>query len=277
LTNTYDSNGRVATQTQADSGVFEFDYTLDGSGKVTQTDVTDPRGYVQRYTFNSCEYHLSVTEALGTVLERSTTLERASPSHRITSITDPLERETTYACDSHGNVTSVTRLAGTADAVTTTLTYEPAYQQVASVTDPLSHTTTYTYDYQDHLTTISDPLSHQTTFTYNPSGQPLTMTNAANERDHLPDEYVRQQRPGRHADAGRLRRLRVRLHARWVGQGHAERRDRSARVRAAVHVQQRRVPPDSDGGTGDCTGAHDDARTREPEPPDHQPHGSLGS
>jgi YD repeat-containing protein len=181
LTNTYDSNGRVATQTQADTGVFEFDYTLDGSGKVTQTDVTDPRGYVQRYTFNSGEYHLTLTEALGTALERTTTLVRASPSHRITSLTDPLDRETTYAYASYGNVTTVTRLAGTADAVTTTFTYEPAYQQVASVTDPLSHTTTFTYDYAGHLTSMSDALSHQTTFTYNPSGQPLTMTNGASE------------------------------------------------------------------------------------------------
>ena len=181
LTNTYDSNGRIATQTQADTGVFEFDYTLDGSGNVTQTDMTDPRGYVHRYTFNTGKYHLSMTEALGSALERTTTLERVSPSHRITSITDPLDRQTTYAYDSYGNVTSVTRLAGTGEAVTTTFTYEPAYQQVASVTDPLSHTTTFTYDYAGHLTAITDPLSHQTTFTYNTSGQPLTMTNAENE------------------------------------------------------------------------------------------------
>jgi YD repeat-containing protein len=181
LTNTYDSNGRVDTQTQADGGVFEFDYTLDASGKVTQTDMTDPRGFVQRTTFNSDGYHLAQTEALGTSLARTTTLVRQTGTQWVTSATDPLNRVTTYGYDTHGNVTSIVRLSGTTDAVTTTYTYEPAYQQLASVTDPLNHTTTYGYDYDGHLTTITDPLSHQTTFTYNSAGQPLTVTNALNK------------------------------------------------------------------------------------------------
>jgi YD repeat-containing protein len=44
LTNHYDANGRVDLQTQADSTTYAFAYTLDGGGKVTQTDVTDPTG-----------------------------------------------------------------------------------------------------------------------------------------------------------------------------------------------------------------------------------------
>ena len=40
LTNQYDANGRVTLQTQADSTTFQFAYTLDGTGRVTQTDVT---------------------------------------------------------------------------------------------------------------------------------------------------------------------------------------------------------------------------------------------
>ncbi|HEY0873209.1 MAG TPA: DUF6531 domain-containing protein, partial [Vicinamibacterales bacterium] len=181
LTNTYDSNGRVATQTLADGGVFEFDYTLDGSGRVTQTDVTDPRGFVERFTFNSAGRHTSRTEAFGTSLERTTTLVRDATSQRVTSVMDSLGRETTYSYDTHGNVTSIVRLAGTTDAVTTTFTYEPAYQQIASATDPLNHTTTFGYDYEGRLTSITDPLNHQTTFTYNGAGQPLSVTNAVNE------------------------------------------------------------------------------------------------
>jgi hypothetical protein len=91
------------------------------------------------------------------------------------------------------------------------------------------------------------------------------------------DQHVRQQRARRDADAGRLRRLRVRLHARWVGQGHADRRDRSARVRAAVHVQQLRVPPVGDRGARDGAGAQHDPRARESQPPDHEHHGSAGA
>lgn len=180
LTNEYDSNSRVITQTQADSSTYEFDYTLNGSGKVTQTDVTDPRGNVRRLTFNANGYTLTDTFALGTSIEQTFTSERQSGTNLILSASDHLNRETAYTYDSASNLTSITRLAGTDDAVTTTLTYEPNYQQVATITDPLSHTTSLGYDSQGNLTSITDPLSHQTTFTFNTSGQVISMTDALN-------------------------------------------------------------------------------------------------
>jgi RHS repeat-associated protein len=179
LTNEYDSNGRVSQQTQADTGVFELDYTLDGSGRVTHTDVTDPEGHVRRMTFNSDGYLVAQTEAYGTSLARTTTITRSTGTNFITSVgEDGLERETTYSYDSQGNLTSITSLAGTADAVSTSMTYEPAYNQIATVTDPLGHTAAFNYDTSGRLTTITDPLGHETTFTYNGAGQPLTVTNA---------------------------------------------------------------------------------------------------
>ena len=111
LTNTYDSNGRVATQTQANSGLFDFDYTLDGSGNVTRTDLTDPRGFVQRTTFDSAGYALTITGALGTSLARTTTIDRESTTHRATSVTDPLNRETTYGCRGRRRVRTHTAIA----------------------------------------------------------------------------------------------------------------------------------------------------------------------
>jgi YD repeat-containing protein len=179
LTNHYDANGRVDLQTQADDTTFEFAYTLDGSGKVTQTDTTNPRGFVTRYTFSSSGHHTSLIEAVGTALERTTIWTRDSGTNRITEVVDPLGRHTTFDYDTFGNVTSVTRLAGTGDAVTTTYTYEPKFNLLASVTDPLTHTTTLTRDTWGNVVMITDPLSHQTTFTYNGSGQPLTATTAA--------------------------------------------------------------------------------------------------
>jgi YD repeat-containing protein len=53
LTNTYDANGRVQTQTRADSTTYQFVYTVNGSGAITQTDLTNPRGYVRRMTFGT--------------------------------------------------------------------------------------------------------------------------------------------------------------------------------------------------------------------------------
>ena len=75
LTVDYDANGRVQKQTQADSTFFQFAYTL-ANGKVTQTDVTDPRGYVRRVTFNGAGYGLSDTAALGQPEAQAVTYER---------------------------------------------------------------------------------------------------------------------------------------------------------------------------------------------------------
>jgi YD repeat-containing protein len=64
LTNQYDGSGRVATQTLADpNATYQFSYTVDGSGNETQTDVTDPRGHVERLAFNASHYITSETEA----------------------------------------------------------------------------------------------------------------------------------------------------------------------------------------------------------------------
>jgi RHS repeat-associated protein len=178
LTNQYDGNGRVSQQTLADTGVYEFNYTLDGSGKVTHTDLTDPEDRVQRATFNASGFPLTITEAYGTSLARTTTRTYQSGTNFVTSVVDSLSRETAYAYDALGNLTSAVELPGTADEITTAYTYEPAYNQVATVTDPLNHTTTFAYDHLGRVTSVTDPLSHQTTFTYNVAAQPLTITDA---------------------------------------------------------------------------------------------------
>ena len=177
VTNTYDANGRVATQTQADSTTYQFAYTLDGSGNVTQTDVTDPRGYVKRFVFNSAGLTTSITDAYGETIAQTTTYEWQATTNLLLSVTDALSRKTAYTYDSKGNVLTVTKLHGTANAVTTTFTYDSTYNQVATVTDPLSHTTTFGYDTKGNLTTITNALSKTTTITVNPQGQPLTITD----------------------------------------------------------------------------------------------------
>ncbi len=178
--NTYDANGRVATQTQADSTTYQFTYTLDGNGKVIQTDMTDPRGYVKRLTFNSAGYTLTSTEAYGQPEAQTTTYEWQANTNLLLSVTDALNRKTAYTYDSKGNVLTVTRLSGTANAVTTTLTYEPNYNQVATVTDPLNHTTTFGYDAKGNLTSITNALNKMTTITVNNAGQPLTIKDPLN-------------------------------------------------------------------------------------------------
>jgi YD repeat-containing protein len=98
VTNTYDGSGRVATQTLADTGVFQFSYTTDGSGKITRTDVTDPRNYVERIEFNSGGFVTSSTRAYGTALAQTVTCERQSGTNLLTATVDALSRRTEYTC-----------------------------------------------------------------------------------------------------------------------------------------------------------------------------------
>jgi len=174
LTNQYDANGRVTQQTQADGTTYLFAYTLDGNGRVTQADVTDPRGTVRRVTFSASRYSLTDTAAPGQPEQQTTTYERQTGTNFVTAVIDPLNRRTTYTYDALGNITAVTGLAGTADAFTTSLTYQPTFNQVATATDPLGHTTTLGYDGLGNLTSVTDPLGHQTTLAYNgPVSRPL--------------------------------------------------------------------------------------------------------
>ena len=180
LTNVWDlQNRRIVSQTQADGTTFQFAYTVDGQGKVTQTEMTDPRGTVRRLTFNGAGYALTDTRAHGSAIAQTTTYVRNATSNLVTSMTDALGRRADLDYDTSGNVLSFTRLAGTAQAVTTAFTYEPTFNQVTSVIDPLGHTTSLSYDGAGNLTTITNPLSQGTTLTYTASGQPLTITTPA--------------------------------------------------------------------------------------------------
>ncbi len=180
VTNTYDVNGRVQTQTRPDSTTYQFAYTLDGMGKVIQTDMTDPRGFVKRLIFNSAGYTVTSTDAFGQPEAQETTYEWQAGTNLLLSVTDQLSRKTAYTYDAKGNVLTVTRLATTPQAVTTTFTYEPTFNQIATVTDPLNHTTTFGYDTKGNLTTITNALNKITTITVNPQGQPLTIKDPLN-------------------------------------------------------------------------------------------------
>lgn len=178
LANEY-TNGRVSRQTLADpTATYQFTYTLDGSGNITQTDITDPRGHVERLTFNSDHYLVSDIQALGTSEERTVTTERQAGNNLVTAVTDGLSRRTEFSYDGDGHVLRIKRLAGTPDAVTTTFTYEPQFSQMATITDALNHTWTMGYDTLGRLTTVTDPLTHVTTLTPNTAGQVASVTDA---------------------------------------------------------------------------------------------------
>jgi RHS repeat-associated protein len=181
----YEAHERVAKQTLGDGGTYHFAYTLNGSGEVESTKVTDPRGIERKVAFNSEGYTTSDTKALGTTIEQKTTYEREAGSGLILSETDPRGRKTTYQYDSSGNVKQKTLLAGTESARTLKYTYEPGTNELATETDALNHTTTYHYGPDGELLNVEDPLTHKTSYEYNSSGQVTAVTNPLNKTEHF--------------------------------------------------------------------------------------------
>lgn len=180
LTNDYDENGRVAKQTQGDGSTYQLAYTLDGTGKVTQTDVTDPMGIGERVTFYGSGYWQSDIRARTLPEQQTTTVERNAATNRITALIDPLNRRTEYGYDAFGNLSSVSRLAGRPQPpIVSVATYDPVFQQIKTATDPLQHQTIFDYDSRGALTTVTDPLQHQITIVPTAAGLPATVTDSA--------------------------------------------------------------------------------------------------
>lgn len=177
ITNTYDANDRLTNQLLADGSSYQFAYTLDGNGKVTETDVTDPRGYVRKVTFNVAGYALTDRSAVGTPQEAGWSFTLDPVTNFPLSVTDPLGRRTDRSYDANGNVLSSTELAGTSNATTTSYSYEPTFHRPTSITDPLGHVTTLQRDGLGQAVGVTDPLGNTTHYTYNLQGRVLTATD----------------------------------------------------------------------------------------------------
>ncbi len=182
VVNEYDVNARVKKQTYPDSTTATLAYTLNGAGKVAQTDITDERGVIKRIAFNANGFSTSITRAVGKPEQQITTYNRDSVTNLVNSETDALNRVTAYQYDTQGNRTQVTKLSGTAEAKTWTYTYEPTFSRLTSITDPLNHTTTFTYDALGNVIQMQDALNNKTTLAYNSASQPTRMTRQVANR-----------------------------------------------------------------------------------------------
>ncbi len=193
MTNDYDTAERVWRQTRADSHTYLFSYRLDGSGNVTQTDVTDPGGFVQRATFNSSGYMLtgnplSVTDPLSHSVSfsydqldqpqtRTDALTRQdayvfTANGLLQQHTDRKSQVTAYAYDGLHRLTGITY----ADSSTTALTYD-AGNRVTQVVDSAYGTMTRSYTGLDQLSSETTPQG-TVSYTYDAAGRRVTMTVA---------------------------------------------------------------------------------------------------
>jgi len=168
LKNQYDSSGRVIRQTLANGATYTYAYTLAGA-TITQTTVTDPRGYATIYRFSPVQY-VSQIDAPG-----QTTINTYNPStNQLLSVKDALNRITTYTYDANGNVASIQ----TPEANTTQFQYEPTYSRLTQITDAMTPANVTLFAYPSLTqTTITNPLGKVTTIAYNAAGQPLSVTD----------------------------------------------------------------------------------------------------
>ena len=185
LTNHYDANGRIDKQTLANTGFYQFNYTTDQNGNITQTDATDPRGYIHRVTFGPPALFQSGFKTGGNVIAETFALNQPeqqsftygygtpanNPGNLLLSVTDQLGRVTSFTYDGLANVSGVTRMSGTSSAATTSYTYEPQFSRITSITNPLGDVSSATYDDSTNIITVTDPLGNRTSISLNGRGQ----------------------------------------------------------------------------------------------------------
>jgi RHS repeat-associated protein len=143
MTNTYDGEGRVISQSNALGAIYTFNYDTENR----KTTETDPFGRTKVYTFDEKFWVLSET--------------------------DPLGNTVSYAYDENGNRISVTNEKGQI----TKLAYD-ANGDITQITDPLGYVTSMTYDSKDNLISLTDALGHQTSLEYNGNSDITKIINA---------------------------------------------------------------------------------------------------
>lgn len=218
------ATGRATQQTQADGGVFKFQYfTQDDNNPnspIQTTIVTDPNGNKIYHRFDPSGFLLGI----GALGEQPRTFQRDPGTNQVVAITGTgscagcgsgSAGDQSFTYDANGNIKSRT------DALnhTTRFTYDPLFNRLTSVTDALNNTTNLDYDGAGNLkmitdankhatgftneagliTSITDPLKNQTTLKYDSFGNLIAITDALGNTTQV--EYDAVSRPVKTKDA----------------------------------------------------------------------------
>jgi YD repeat-containing protein/parallel beta-helix repeat protein len=196
VTNTYNTDGRVSQQLDADSNPTQFVYDIvahktmvtDARNNTTTYEydanlrlikVTDPLGHFETYTWDDDNNRTSLTDK-----RSNTTSYTYDGRGNLLTATDPLTNTAVYTYDSNNNMLT----QRDANNHTTTYTYD-ANNNLETKTDALTGLTSYTY-YTDAarkglLHTVTDALIHTTTYEYDNNGYVTTITDALNHSSHM--------------------------------------------------------------------------------------------
>ena len=206
VTNEYDDNGKVKTQTDAKGYRTTYEYyeadrrtivtdslgnkttylhdernrlvqTIDALSttnkytydqKNNRTSVTDKKGNITEYTYDSSGNVLTKTDALTNV----TSITYDSNNNPLTR-KDALGNVTAFGYDANGNLIKTTNAFNNF----TTTTYN-VYGQPLSMTDYKGNTANYNYDAEGNLDSVTDPLGNTMIYTYDGVGRRRTKKDA---------------------------------------------------------------------------------------------------
>ena len=168
---TYDSLGRVATQTGAMGNTSQYYLTGFRAEKV------DPLDNSMVWRFNDRGRTILKICPVG-----CETTSAYDGHNRLIKKTYAEGNSEEYEYDQEHNITKVTlnpKPGSTESPITKLYTYEPTFNRLATFTDPLGRTTTLTYDGNGNLTTIDRPevggQIPKVQFTHNSRGQEETI------------------------------------------------------------------------------------------------------
>jgi len=169
ITNTYDSSGKVTTQTDANNNVTQILYYSDS------TYVTDPAGQTKRY------YYDSFKRTIREYIDSSTSVYYTyNYNNDILTYTDKLGNVTSYTYDSKGNVLSSTRF----DGKSIEFTYDENCNLLTKK-DYKNYTTTYSYDNHNNLISVTNPDNSIQLYTYDSNGMLTSVTDGNNNTTNI--------------------------------------------------------------------------------------------
>ena len=170
---TFDGDGRVATQADGEGNVTSFQYGQPPNDEGTV--VTDPLGRTSQYVHPGGENLSPATDTAG-----NSDASTYDQNNRIVSYTNRLGDQAFFAYHQpSGFPAGVTDFSG----ATWTMEYQQQDQDgfrayvPARLTFPDGATEQYEYDSRGNLTKFTDRAGEEWTFTYNERGQLLTLTN----------------------------------------------------------------------------------------------------
>lgn len=172
---TYDAQGNVQTQTDANGKVTSYTYDAYGN----RTSETDPLGRTAASTYDDLGRQISSTDALS-----RTTGYGYDGQGLLRTTTDPLGQVTRYEYDANGNRTVEVSPAGRS----TTYTYDAA-DQLINTAYPGGTATGTTYDYRGNPLTETDQAGRVTRYQYDQAGNLTSVTVAAGTADASTTSY----------------------------------------------------------------------------------------